>query len=180
MHGPRPRWLAPFALLLSCGLFGCAEPPPGAPVAPPYFVDLDSGDPRGLAKQQMGLLEPRSVSMTGDFPFEEASVACGPAAPGPHPDFLVFVTARNLELTLIVPDHVAERHEGERQVQAVLGRVGTEGGYLEADGVGTASLRSTSDRAGAFAVSGTFQVDLSGAAGHGAMSGSFEGCYYFT
>lgn len=169
------------ALLLLTSLGGCIEPPPGAPVESPYFMDLDSGDYPHLARQQMGLEETTTASVEGDFPFGDAvRVTCGPAASGPHPAFRVAFQGPGVELTVIVPHHAPGGHAGEQQVRAMLGRVGSEGGYLESDGQGTARIESASDRAGTFAASGTFEVELSGEAGQGTVSGTFEGCYYFT
>ncbi len=169
------------SLILLAGLAGCVEPPPGAPVDSPYFLDLDSGDDPHLARQQMGLEDTTTASVQGDVPFgDSVHVTCGPATSGPHPTFRVVLRSQDVELTVIVPHHAPGGHDGEQQVQAVLGRVGSEEGYLESDGEGAARIESASDRAGIFAASGTFRVELSGEAGQGSVSGSFEECYYFT
>ena len=170
--------------LASAGLWlvltACGGPAPGAPANPPLWVGTDTGDRLALAEEQMGLKETASHTLEGDFPFGDAvQVTCGPAASGPHPAFRISFTSRDLELTVIVPP-TPGGHDGEQQARAVLGRVGSEGGYLESDGAGTATIRSASERAGTFAASGTFQVELTGEAGQGAVSGSFERCYHFT
>lgn len=161
-------------------LTACGPAAPGAPTNPPLWVSADTGDRLALAEEQMGLEETESHTLEGDFPFGDAvRVTCGPAASGPHPAFRISFTGRSLELTVIVPP-TPGGHDDEQQARAVLGRVGSEGGYLESDGAGAATIRSASERAGAFAASGTFQVELTGEAGQGAVSGSFERCYYFT
>lgn len=179
-----PKLSIPFLLTLLSVVFlgvGCGEPEGGAVTEPPLLVDKGTGDRPDLAEEQMGLEEDPSHTIQGDVSFgEDARVGCGPAASGPHPAFRIVVSDGDHELTVLVPHFYPGGHDGEQEVRASLGRVGSDGGYAQSEGQGTASLHSASHQAGAFAVSGSFEVELSGEAGGGRVSGTFEECYYFT
>lgn len=179
-----PKLSIPFLIGLLSVVFlgvGCAGPQGGAVTDTPFLVSEDTGDRLDLAEEQMGLEEDASHAIQGDVSFGEAArVSCGPAASGPHPAFQVVVSDGDHQLTVLVPHHTPGGHDGSQEVQATLGRVGSDGGYAQSEGRGTASLHSASHQAGAFAVSGSFDVELSGEAGGGRVSGTFEECYYFT
>lgn len=175
-----PAHLALFALLVLPLVAGCGPTRPDPWRHPVLLVDFAGMNDTANVDAEMGLGEGGPVvELSGDLaPVGEVRLACGPAGSGPHPPLRLRLTGEGSELivTLQAEDH-GEGHDGQ-EAEVRLARL--EGGELvESTGHGTLHLHPATHRAGRRSVSGTFEAELEGAAGSGAVSGRFASCYFF-